>query len=173
MAALAGTSVPWSAGVAAQPAPIMTAASQAAYVSAIPALIRPAVAKDSARQQGYGVALATSARQRSRTGGGPGVRLTPQQIARRMLARFGWRRWQFRYLNLLWSRESGWDVHASNAYSGAYGIPQAVPGAKMASAGPNWWSSARTQIRWGLRYIKVQYGSPWAAWQHELITGWY
>jgi hypothetical protein len=99
--------------------------------------------------------------------------LTPEQIARRMLGSFRWRGWQFKYLNLLWSRESGWNVFAENPYSGAYGIPQAVPGSKMSSAGPNWESDARTQIRWGLRYIKAMYGSPLAAWQHELATGWY
>jgi hypothetical protein len=99
--------------------------------------------------------------------------LTPRQIARRMLSQFHWAAWQFRYLNLLWTHESGWNVYASNGYTGAYGIPQAVPGAKMASAGPRWWSSARTQIRWGLRYIKQRYGSPRAAWEHELSTGWY
>lgn len=101
------------------------------------------------------------------------ARPTPRQIARRMLARFGWSKRQFRYLNLLWSAESGWNVHAANPYSGAYGIPQAVPADKMASAGPKWWSNARTQVRWGLRYIKERYGSPEAAWEHELSTGWY
>jgi hypothetical protein len=99
--------------------------------------------------------------------------LTPRQIARRMLPSFHWRGWEFKYLNLLWSRESSWNVFAENPYSGAYGIPQAVPGSKMASAGPNWERSARTQIRWGLRYIKAIYGSPLAAWRHELATGWY
>lgn len=100
-------------------------------------------------------------------------RLTPRQIARRMLRTFHWTQWQFRWLNLLWSHESSWNVHASNPYSGAYGIPQAVPGSKMATAGPNWTSSAWTQIRWGLRYIKGRYGSPYRAWEHELATGWY
>jgi resuscitation-promoting factor RpfB len=90
-----------------------------------------------------------------------------------MLPSFHWRGWQFKYLNLLWSRESSWNVFAQNPYSGAYGIPQAVPGSKMASAGPNWERSARTQIRWGRRYSKAIYGSPLAAWRHELATGWY
>jgi hypothetical protein len=99
--------------------------------------------------------------------------LTPRQIARRLLHHFRWSRRQFRYLDPLWDRESSWNVYASNPYSGAYGIPQAVPGAKMASAGGHWRTSARTQIRWGLRYIKDQYGSPRAAWDHELATGWY
>ena len=100
-------------------------------------------------------------------------RLTPRQIAWRMLWRFGWRHWQFRWLNKLWNRESSWNVHASNPYSGAYGIPQAVPGSKMSTAGPNWTGSARTQIRWGMRYIKATYGGPKRAWRHELATGWY
>jgi hypothetical protein len=100
-------------------------------------------------------------------------RPTPRQTAIRLLHRFGWSKRQFRYLDLLWSRESSWNVRADNLYSGAYGIPQAVPGDKMASAGPRWRTCARTQIIWGLRYIKDRYGSPRAAWNHELATGWY
>jgi hypothetical protein len=99
--------------------------------------------------------------------------LSPRQLARQMLPSFGWPASQFGYLSLLWYRESGWQVSASNPATGAYGIPQAVPGSKMASAGADWVTSARTQIRWGLRYIKAQYGSPYLAWQHELAAGWY
>jgi hypothetical protein len=96
-------------------------------------------------------------------------------IAWRMMWRgFGWRpRNQFRFLNWLWERESSWYVYATNPYSGAYGIPQAVPGSKMASAGPNWRTSARTQIRWGMRYIKGRYRTPRNAWNHEVAYGWY
>lgn len=96
-------------------------------------------------------------------------------IAWRMMhLRFHWSsRHQFRYLNELWTRESSWNVHATNPYSGAYGIPQAVPGSKMATAGPDWQNSARTQIRWGLGYIKGRYGTPHRAWDHELAYGWY
>jgi hypothetical protein len=94
-------------------------------------------------------------------------------IARKMLHAFGWTRRQFRYLNLLWARESSWEVSAQNPASGAYGIPQAVPGDKMASVGPNWRTSARTQIRWGLAYIRATYGSPRLAWGHEATAGWY
>jgi hypothetical protein len=99
--------------------------------------------------------------------------LTPRQIARQMLPSFGWSQRQFPYLNWLWNRESSWNKWAENPYSGAYGIPQALPGAKMASAGPNWRSNARTQIRWGLRYIRATYGSPRRAWAHEVADGWY
>jgi hypothetical protein len=98
---------------------------------------------------------------------------TPKGIARQMLRHFHWSRGQFKYLNWLWNRESGWNVYALNPTSAAYGIPQAVPGSKMSSAGPNWESNARTQIRWGLRYIKSRYGSPRQAWDHEVGSGWY
>lgn len=100
-------------------------------------------------------------------------RATARAIARRMLRHFRWSRRQFRYLNWLWNRESGWNVYAENPYSAAYGIPQAVPGSKMGTAGPNWRSNARTQIRWGLRYIRDRYGSPRRAWAHETGSGWY
>jgi len=96
----------------------------------------------------------------------------PQQIASAMLGSFGWSSSQFGCLVSLWNLESGWDVYASNP-SGAYGIPQALPGSKMASAGPDWQSNAATQIRWGLGYIKSLYGSPCGAWSHEQATGWY
>jgi len=98
---------------------------------------------------------------------------SPQRIAQAMLASFGWRSSQFSCLDPLWAHESGWSVTAYNAGSGAYGIPQALPGSRMASAGPNWQTSAATQIRWGLEYIKGTYGSPCGAWDHELATGWY
>jgi hypothetical protein len=105
----------------------------------------------------------------------PPVAVTPgsaQQIAMSMLGSYGWASSQFSCLNDLWSRESGWRTTAENP-SGAYGIPQALPGSKMASAGPDWQTSASTQIRWGLGYIKGQYGSPCGAWSHEEATGWY
>jgi hypothetical protein len=96
-----------------------------------------------------------------------------QQIAQGMLASFGWSPSQFSCLEPLWEHESGWSVTASNPGSGAYGIPQALPGSRMASAGPDWQTDAATQIRWGLEYIKDTYGSPCAAWSHEEATGWY
>ena len=90
-----------------------------------------------------------------------------------MLSQFGWSSSQFSCLQPLWALESGWNVYASNPSSGAYGIPQALPGSKMASAGPDWQSDAATQIRWGLTYIQGSYGSPCAAWSHEEADGWY
>ncbi len=67
-----------------------------------------------------------------------------------MLGSFGWSSSQFSCLDPLWAHESGWSVTAYNAGSGAYGIPQALPGSRMASAGPDWQTNAATQIRWGL-----------------------
>lgn len=98
---------------------------------------------------------------------------TAQQIAVSMLASYGWDSSQFSCLEPLWARESGWSTTASNPGSGAYGIPQALPGSKMASAGSDWEYDAATQIRWGLGYIQARYGSPCTAWAHEQATGWY
>jgi len=103
----------------------------------------------------------------------PAASGSPQQIAEAMLGSFGWSASQFSCLDPLWAHESGWSVTAYNPGSGAYGIPQAVPGSRMASAGPDWQTDAATQITWGLEYIKSTYGSPCAAWDHELATGWY
>jgi hypothetical protein len=98
---------------------------------------------------------------------------SPQQSAEAMLGSFGWSSGQFSCLDPLWEHESGWSVTAANPGSGAYGIPQALPGSRMASAGPDWQTNAATQIKWGLGYIKGTYGSPCAAWAHEQATGWY
>lgn len=95
-----------------------------------------------------------------------------QAIANSMIGGYGWGDDQFSCLVSLWNRESGWNVFAGNA-SGAYGIPQALPGSKMASAGPDWQSNPATQISWGLGYISGRYGSPCEAWAHSESTGWY
>ena len=103
----------------------------------------------------------------------PAASGSPRQIAQAMLASFGWASSQFSCLDPLWEHESSWSVSAANPGSGAFGIPQALPGSRMASAGPDWQTSATTQIKWGLQYIKGTYGSPCAAWAHEEATGWY
>jgi hypothetical protein len=95
-----------------------------------------------------------------------------EQVAEAMLPSFGWSSSQFSCLYPLWEQESGWSVTAANP-DGAYGIPQALPGGRMASAGPGWQTDAATQIRWGLEYIQGTYGSPCGAWDHEEATGWY
>ena len=104
-------------------------------------------------------------------GGGPAPSGSPQAIAKQLLPQWGWSD-QYGCLDSLWTKESHWNVHAANP-SGAYGIPQALPGSKMASAGPDWQNNAETQIKWGLGYIKDRYGSPCAAWSHSESNGWY
>lgn len=95
-----------------------------------------------------------------------------QAIAAQMVAARGWGTDQYSCLVSLWNRESGWNVYAANP-SGAYGIPQALPGSKMSSAGPNWQSDAATQITWGLGYIQGSYGTPCGAWAHSQAFNWY
>jgi colicin import membrane protein len=93
-------------------------------------------------------------------------------VACNLLPSFGFSTGEMASLDPLWQHESGWSTSAANS-SGAYGIPQALPGSKMASAGSDWQTSAATQISWGLSYIKGRYGSPSAAWSYWLSHNWY
>ncbi len=98
---------------------------------------------------------------------------TAQATAYKMLSSFGWSpSAQYGCLDNIWSRESGWRYNAENA-SGAYGIPQALPGSKMATAGPDWQTNAATQIKWGLGYIQGRYSTPCGAWSFWQANGWY
>jgi hypothetical protein len=97
----------------------------------------------------------------------------PREIGRALLAEFGFAPDQFECLDSLYTRESNWNVYADNPTSSAYGIPQALPGSKMASAGADWATNPVTQIRWGLGYIEDRYGSPCGAWAHSESNGWY
>ena len=96
-----------------------------------------------------------------------------QAYAKSRCAAYGWSDDDFNCLVALWNRESGWNPSSRNRSSGAYGIPQALPASKMASAGSDYLTNANTQINWGLSYIKGRYGSPSAAYQHQQRTGWY
>ncbi|GAA1010757.1 transglycosylase SLT domain-containing protein [Streptomyces thermogriseus] len=80
---------------------------------------------------------------------------------------------QFRAFSNIVQRESNWNVTATNPSSGAYGLVQALPASKMASAGPDWRTNPRTQIKWGLDYMKSRYGSPVGAWKFWQANGWY
>jgi hypothetical protein len=97
----------------------------------------------------------------------------PRTIARILLPEFGFSADQFSCLDSLWTKESGWNPAADNPTSSAYGIPQALPGEKMASAGADWATNPATQIRWGLGYIAEVYGSPCGAWSHSQANNWY
>jgi resuscitation-promoting factor RpfB len=112
-------------------------------------------------------------------GSGSGVTLPPpdpgtaQRIAYDLLSSYGWSpSTYFSCLNNIWSRESGWNYQAENA-SGAYGIPQALPASKMASAGADYLTDAKTQIIWGLGYIQGRYGNPCSAWSFWEAHGYY
>jgi uncharacterized protein YabE (DUF348 family) len=96
-----------------------------------------------------------------------------KEIAQQMAAARGWTGQEWTCLDLLWERESGWNHQAANPSSGAYGIPQALPGSKMGSAGSDWATNPATQIEWGLGYIADRYGSPCGAWSHSESVGWY
>ncbi|MGC5583007.1 lytic transglycosylase domain-containing protein [Ornithinimicrobium sp. W1665] len=96
-----------------------------------------------------------------------------RSIARSMLASHGWGDDQWGCLDSLWMKESGWNHTAMNPSSGAYGIPQSLPGNKMATAGADWQTNPATQISWGLGYISDRYGSPCNAWAHSQAVNWY
>ena len=96
-----------------------------------------------------------------------------QSYAASVCSTYGWSETDFDCLVSLWNRESGWNPYAYNSSSGAYGIPQALPGSKMASAGSDYQTNYKTQINWGLSYINSRYGSPQNAWYHSQTTGWY
>ena len=97
----------------------------------------------------------------------------PQSVARLLAADKGWGGAQFGCLDRLWTKESSWRWNADNPTSDAYGIPQSLPGAKMASAGSDWVTNPVTQIKWGLTYIANRYGTPCSAWSHHQSVNWY
>ncbi|HVA61028.1 MAG TPA: hypothetical protein VNG13_10915 [Mycobacteriales bacterium] len=99
--------------------------------------------------------------------------LDPRILAETLVAGRGWYSGQWTCLDELWSRESGWRFDAVNYGSGAYGIPQALPAWKMATAGPDWRTDPLTQIQWGLGYIAGTYGTPCTALAHSDWYGYY
>lgn len=99
-----------------------------------------------------------------------GARATAASLA---ASSYGWGADQFQCLDKLWQKESGWNYQALNSSSGAAGIPQSLPGSKMATAGADWQTNAATQIAWGLGYIARGYGTPCSAWSHSQSMNWY
>lgn len=102
-----------------------------------------------------------------------GTAADAQAYAKQKCIEYGWTENDFNCLVKLWNKESKWNVTASNRSSGAYGIPQALPASKMASAGSDYRTNYKTQVNWGLGYIKGRYGSPSSAWNHSVQRGWY
>lgn len=117
---------------------------------------------------------ALQAQQLLELGYDPETATTPQEIARQMmLTWYDWDEDQFACYDAIIMRESRWDPSADNPRSSAYGIPQALPGKKMASAGDDWKTNPATQIKWGLGYVKDRYGTPCKAWSFKRSHGWY
>jgi hypothetical protein len=145
-------------------------------------------AKSSALQDSYAAAqrAKAAAAANGASSGGTGLggiaagsgSLSPagaQAYAASRLGSYGWSSSQMSCLISLWNIESGWRWNAYNASSGAYGIPQALPGSKMATAGGDWTTSSRTQIDWGLGYIQARYSTPCGAYSFETshVPYWY
>jgi hypothetical protein len=136
-----------------------------------------AAAEAAAKAAAEAAAAEAAARRAAATPATPAAPANPtgaQAIARDLMASmYGWGDDQFGCLVKLWSKESGWNAGAMNRSSGAYGIPQALPGSKMASAGADWETNPATQIKWGLGYISGRYGTPCSAWNTSESQGWY
>lgn len=137
--------------------------------SAIAAATAAAAEYDRAAAAQAAAAAAQAAAALAAANSPDGARATARSMA---ASSYGWGAGQFQCLDHLWSKESGWSYTAHNP-SGATGIPQALPGDKMASVGADWATDAATQIRWGLGYIAGSYGSPCAAWSHSQSVNWY
>ncbi len=97
----------------------------------------------------------------------------PRTLTKALMPQFGMSPSDFGCIDAIWTQESGWNIHADNPSSSAYGIPQALPGSKMSSAGPDWQNNPVTQIKWGLGYIKSRYGSACAAAGYKQSHGTY
>jgi len=123
--------------------------------------------------QARAAAAAAVARDKVRQGLIDRAQSDPKAVGRLLAADRGWGDGEFSCLDNLWTKESGWRWNANNGSSGAYGIPQSLPGSKMAAAGSDWTTNPVTQIKWGLQYIANSYGTPCAAWSHSVAMNWY
>jgi len=147
----------------------LTQQQQAAAAALAQARAQAAVALVNARA----AAAQTVARAQARQGLLDRAQSDPRAVAQLLAGDRGWGQGQFACLDSLWTKESGWRWNADNGGSGAYGIPQSLPGSKMASAGADWTTNPTTQITWGLQYIASSYGTPCGAWAHSVAMNWY
>ncbi|MEV7790481.1 transglycosylase SLT domain-containing protein [Streptomyces sp. NPDC087512] len=104
---------------------------------------------------------------------GPAQAATPASSAQATAQKIIGDSAEYQCFSKIVDHESGWNVNATNASSGAYGLVQALPGSKMASAGSDWKTNPATQIKWGLDYMKDRYGSACDAWSFWQSNGWY
>lgn len=166
---------PTTQPVAAAPKPVATQKAAAA-----PAAPKAAPARDAVAQQPKATAAPAKAKP-APTQAAPKpaptqaavVTGSPKAYAKSKVLARGWSEADYQCLVKLWTKESNWNYRAQNPSSGAYGIPQALPGGKMATAGSDWKTNPQTQIDWGLGYISQRYGNPCAAWGHSQRVNWY
>ncbi|MFF0554823.1 transglycosylase SLT domain-containing protein [Streptomyces sp. NPDC020472] len=133
-------------------------------------MFRSIATRVNARKKTFAVSAAvlvgTSAAVMGTTGSASAA--SEQEIARQIVPPA-----QFASFSKIVEHESGWNHTATNSSSGAYGLVQALPASKMASAGADWKTNPATQIKWGLNYMNERYGSPNAAWAFWQANGWY
>lgn len=129
-----------------------------------------AAAAAAAKAEADAKAAAEAAQRQAAANTVAGAKATASSMAS---SQYGWGADQFRCLDSLWTKESGWDYRAVNPNGGATGIPQALPGSKMATVAADWQTNATTQVTWGLRYISAAYGTPCAAWAHSQANNFY
>lgn len=148
---------------------VMNAAARTLTTAAKPAIVSPAQVEASAAAQQQEAAQS----QQTVTLAAPDP-AAAQATAQQLMPQYGFSvSSQWTCLLDLWTQESSWEYDALNAASGAYGIPQALPGYLMSSVASDWQTDPTTQIEWGLGYIQGRYGTPCVAWDHEVNYGWY
>ncbi len=153
------------------------AAKQAAKRSSLLRKRTKAISAENAKLKAAAKKAAAEAAERKRVLANRGYRpgtTDPREIARQIMKnKYDYSESDFACFNNIIIRESMWDIDATNPSSGAYGIPQALPGSKMATAGSDWRTNPATQIIWAIGYMEDRYGSPCAAWSFKRAHGWY
>jgi hypothetical protein len=168
--------------------PAHTTSNSNTLATRVRAAARAAVLKQQARVRAAQLAKAKAVAVRARTARGRvaiapsrsrtthpfGTKVYSRWYAQQWISyKYNWNATQFGCLSALWGRESGWRLNAHNRSSGAYGIPQALPGRKMAIIARDWKTNPETQIKWGAGYIHTRYGTACSAWSHHRNYGWY
>jgi len=156
--------------IAAGEAPARVPTGRAAPVVAAPTAVQALLLPTSGRDRERGVENASRTRNPHRFAT---VDYNQFYARTHMFEEYDWGKEQYECLEILWTKESNWNERSRNRITGAYGIPQSLPATKMSSHGPDWEDNPETQIRWGLHYINVRYGTPCKAWRTFQRIGWY
>ena len=175
-AALTTTSGAIDAAVAAEQERIAAEKAAAEKAAAEKAAAEKAAAEKAAAEKAAAEEKAAEQKAAEKAPATPkgGNRAANKELGRHLAATlYGWTGEQFTCYDNIIMRESLWDQYADNPNSSAYGIPQALPGKRMASEGADWRTNPATQIKWGLKYVKDRYGTPCRAWSFKRANGWY